>query len=112
MWVHLDGHYALSIRLVSGIVVDLASQLIGLTTVHAPGLAALAWLDLAQPLKEQDTARVVHADLCNSLRDFVCCVLIHAVHMVPEILVAVFAFHWLACEPLLFGNAFHILHAD
>jgi hypothetical protein len=40
------------------VLVDFAAQLIGLAAIHAPGFAAPASFDLAQPLKEQDAAWV------------------------------------------------------
>jgi hypothetical protein len=39
------------VRLVLGVLIDLASQLIGTPAVHAPRLACPLGLDLAEPLK-------------------------------------------------------------
>src|SRR5258708_2277048 len=69
------------------VLVDFASELVGLLAVHAPRLTPTPLLDLAQPLKEQETAWVVRAHLSNDACDFLCCVLVHATDMPPEILV-------------------------
>jgi hypothetical protein len=96
MGIHLDGDCALGIGLVFTVLVDLASELIGLAAVHAPRLACPFGFDLAQAFKEQHTARIPATHLGNAVRDLVGSVFIHAPDMPPELLIAVLAFDWLA----------------
>jgi len=105
MGIDFDRHRARKKRLLTGILVDLAAQLIGLPAVHAPRLAAYFGLDFAQALKQQHAAGIPGAHPCNVAGDLAGGILIHAPHVAPELLVAVLALGWLAREPLLFGDA-------
>src|SRR5260370_23003399 len=105
MGIGLNRTHPLRKDLLAGVLVDLAAQLIGLLAVHAPRLAASFGLDLAQALKEQHAARISGAHVGNAAGDFVGGILIHAVHMAPELLVAALAFDRLSRLPLLLGDA-------
>ena len=111
MWVHLYSHDSVLEGFVLRILVDFASELVGLLAVHAPRLTSTSLLDLAQPLKEQDTAWVFRAHSSNDAGDFIGCVLVHATDMPPELLVTVFPFDWFSRQVLLFRNALQVLEA-
>src|SRR5260370_17119369 len=105
MGIDLNRTHPLRKDLLGGVLVDLAAQLIGLLAVHAPRLAASFGLDLAQALKERHGGGISGAHGGNAAGDFVGVILIHAVHMAPELLVAALAFDRLARLPLLLGDA-------
>ena len=92
MGIYFDRDHALGIIVRFRVLVDFAAQLIGLATIHAPGLAAPASFDLAQPLKEQDAAWVCGAHRGDDACYFVGSVFVHAPDMPPEVLIAVFPF--------------------
>ena len=109
MGIRFDGDCAGGrIGLVAAQPVDLASELIGLATVHTPRLAPPFGLDLAQALKEQHTAWILGAHLGNAARHLVGGVFIHAPDMCPELLITVLSLDGLACLPLFLGNTFEV----
>jgi hypothetical protein len=92
MRVDFDGHDSLHKGFLTGLLIDLATQVIRLFAVHAPRLACPFGADLAQALKEQHAARIPGAHVGNAAGDFVGGILIHAPHMAPELLVAALVF--------------------
>ncbi len=96
MRVDFDGHDSCDKGFLTGLLIDLATQVIRLFAVHAPRLACPFGLDFAQALKEQHTAWIPGADVGNAAGDFVGGILVHAAHMPPELLVAALAFDWFA----------------
>ena len=111
MRVNLYSHHSVLEGLGFRVLVDFASELVGLLAVHAPRLTPTPLLDLAQPLKEQDAAWVVRAHLGNAACDFLGCVLVHATDMPPEVLVTVLPFDWFSRKMLLFRDALQVLEA-
>ena len=105
MWVDFDGDDLLDVRFVFGVCSDLAAQLVRAPAVHAPRLAARTGFDRAQALKEQNAPRIAGTHSSDPACDFVGGVLIQAIDMTPELLVAVLAFDRFARLPLLLGNA-------
>ena len=89
--VDFDRHRARNKGFLTGILVDLAAQLIRLFAIHAPRFACPFRLDFAQALKEQHTAGVLRAHTCNAAGDLAGGIFIHAPHMSPELLIAVLA---------------------
>src|SRR5258708_36780636 len=71
MWIHLDRDHLLNVRFVFGVLSDLAAQLVGAPAVHAPRFAALARLDCAQALEEQEPPRIPGAHDGNLATDLV-----------------------------------------
>ena len=108
MRVDLDGHSALRVRFLFGVLVDLTAQLVRALAVHAPRLAGPIRFDLAQALEEQHTAGVLRAHVGNAACHLVGGILIQVIDMPPELLIAVFAFDWLAREPLLFRETLQV----
>ncbi len=105
MRVGLRSHDAQCIRFLAGTLSDLAAQQIGLFAVQASRLASRRSPDLAQALEHQHTPGIPGAHSGDGTRNPMGGVLVHALHMCPQLLVAVLAFHRLAREPLLLGNA-------
>src|SRR5260221_4288149 len=105
MGIDLIRTHPLREDVLAGVLVNYPAHLIGLLAVHAPGFARSLRPDLAQALKEQHAAGILGAHIRNAAGDFVGGILIHAVHMPPELLVAALAFDRLARLPLLFGDA-------
>src|SRR5215469_10458087 len=87
--IDFDGHDTLRVIFLFGVLIDLSAQLIRLATIHAPGCAPPTVLDLAQPLKEQETAGVCGARLSNDARYLVGAIFVHPPDMAPELLIAV-----------------------
>jgi hypothetical protein len=86
-----DGDDLVNVGFVTGILIDLASQLVGTPAVHAPRLACLAGFDLAEAFKEQDAPGIAGTHSSNPARHLVGGILVQAIHMPPELLVAVLA---------------------
>src|SRR5258708_2721420 len=105
MRIDFDRDHSLSVGFVTGVLIDFAAQLVGTPAVHASRLAGLPSFDLAQALKEQNTARIPAADRGNDTRHRVGGIVIEPIDMSPQLLVAALAFDWLARLPLLPGNA-------
>jgi len=105
MCIDLHADDLLEVRFVFCLLIDFAAQLVGTPAVHAPRFAPLARLDLAQALEEQDTPRIVRADLGNLAGYLVRHICVEPIHMPPELLVAMLAFDRLARLPLLPGDA-------
>jgi hypothetical protein len=91
MWVDFDRHRARKKGFLTGILVDLAAQLIRLFAIDAPRFACPLRLDFAQALKEQHAAWVLRAHPCNAAGDLAGGIFIHAPHVSPELLIAVLA---------------------
>jgi hypothetical protein len=108
MGIDFDREHALGIIFRFRVLVDFAAQLIGLAAIHAPGWAAPASFDLAQPLKEQHAAWVGGAHRGDDACDFVGSVFVHAPYMPPEVLIAVLPFDRFACKILLFTDLFEM----
>src|SRR5260221_8822337 len=108
MWIHLDRDHLLNVRFVFGVLSDLAAQLVGAPAVHAPRFAALARLDCAQALEEQEAPRIPGAHGGNLASDLVGGIFVEPINMPPQLLVAVLALDRLARLPLLFRNAFEM----
>src|SRR6266478_3198623 len=108
MWIDFDCDHSLGIGFVTGVLIDLTAELVGTPAIHAPRFAARTWLDLAQALKEQDTAGIPGAHGGDAARHLVGGIFVEPIDMLPELLVAVLAFHRLARLPLLFGNALEV----
>ena len=111
MWIDFNSDRTLRVRFVFRVLVDLTAQLVRAFAVHAPRLTSPCGFDLAQPLKEQHTARIFRTDVGNDAGDLVGCILIHTAHMSPELLVAVLALDRLARLPLFFRNALEMPEA-
>ncbi len=92
MWIDFDGDDPFCEGFLSGILIDLASQLVCLCAVHPPGLAPSFGLNLAEPFKEQHAARIPGTHLGNRTSGFVGGISVHAPHMLPKLLVAVLPF--------------------
>src|SRR5258708_3212710 len=105
MRVDFDGHDPCDKGFLTGLLIDLAAQLVGLFAVRAPRLASSFGADLAQALKEQHAARIPGAHVGNAARNLVGGILVHAAHILPELLRTVLALHRLARLPLLFRDA-------
>ena len=71
VWINFDCDDLLDVGFVTGMLSDLAAQLVGSPAVHAPRFATLASFDLAQALKEQNTTRIAGADSGNDASDLV-----------------------------------------
>ncbi len=112
MGIDFDRHRAACrIGFVFRVLIDFAPQLVRLLAVHAPRLTAPFSWDFAQPFKEQHTAGILCTDSGNAVRHLMGGVFIHAPHMSPDLLVAVFSLHWLPGLPLLFRDALQVLIA-
>ena len=96
MGIDLNRTHTLREDVLAGALVNFPAQLIGLLAVHAPGFARSPRLNLAQALKEQHAAGIPGTHIRDAAGDFVGGILMHAVHMPPELLVAVLAFDRLA----------------
>jgi hypothetical protein len=108
VWIDFDRDHSLGIGFVTGVLIDLAAQLVRTPAIHAPRFAARTWLDLAQALKEQETAGIPSAHCGDAARHLVGGIFVEPIDMPPELLVAVLAFDRLARLPLLFGNALEV----
>src|SRR5215472_8401249 len=91
MWIDFDRDHLLDVGFVTGILIDLAAQLVGASAVHAPRLARLAGFELAQALKEQDAAGIPGAHRGDGARHLVGGIQVLPIDMPPELLVAVLA---------------------
>ncbi len=89
--IHLDGHGTSGVCLVSGVVIDLAAQLVRSLAVHASRLAPPVGCDLAQAFEQEHAAGVPGAHSRNAARRHLRGILIHAPHMPPQLLIAVLA---------------------
>ncbi len=96
MGIHLDSHCAYFKSFLFRVFVDLPTQLVRPFAVHAPRPTFPFRLDLAQPLKEEDTARIPGADSGNLARHQARRIIIKVSDVPPKLLVAVLAFDWLA----------------
>src|SRR5258708_2324384 len=72
---------------------------------ESPVFAYTHWLDFPKSFKEQNTAWILGTHLGNDAGPLVGRIFVHATHMPPELLGAVFLFHRFARLPLLLGNA-------
>jgi len=104
MCIDLHRDDLVGVGFLSGVLIDFAAQLVRTLPVHAPRFATRPRLDLAQALKEQDTARIPGAHLGYLACHLVGGILIQAICMPPEITVAVFACDRPARLPLLLGD--------
>src|SRR5260370_29802137 len=100
MWIHLDRDHLLNVGFVFGVLSDLAAQLVGAPAVHAPRFAALARLDCAQALEEQEAPRIPGAHGGNLASDLVGGIFVEPIDMPPQLLLAVLALDPLARLPL------------
>ena len=64
--IHLNGHCASRISLVSAVAIDLATQVVGLPSVHATGFAPALRLDFAQTFKQENAAWILGAYVGNA----------------------------------------------
>ena len=92
MRIDLDCHDSLLVCFVFRVLIDFASELIGLFAVQAPRFTSTPVLDFSQPLKEQHTARIPGTHTGNLARHLVSCILVHTADVQPKILIAVFPF--------------------
>src|SRR5215471_20996047 len=99
MRVDFCGHDSLHKGFLTRFLIDLAAQLVGLLAVHAPRPSSFG-ADLAQALEEQDTARKPGAHTDDDAHNLVGGILVHAAHMLPELLRTVLALDRLARLPL------------
>jgi hypothetical protein len=108
MRIHFHRDSAFREGLLTAELINLPAQLIGLFAIEPPGFAHCSRLDLAQTFKEQHTAGVLRAHPRNGMSRLASGIAVHAVHMPPELLIAVLSFDGLAREPLLCADALQV----
>src|SRR6266852_5228845 len=96
MRVGLCGYHPKRIRFLPCALIDLAPELVGLFAVHAARFAAPFGPDLAEPLKDQYTARIPGADVGDAAGHPVSGVVVHPANMPPQVLITVLVLHRLA----------------
>ncbi len=111
MRIGFCGDHAERIRFFSRTLIDFAAQLVRLFAVHAPRFASPFGLHLAQALKEQHAAGILCAHIRNATCNLVCSIRVHLAHMLPQLLITVFALDWLARLPLFFCDALEMAEA-
>ncbi len=87
--IHFDSHGASSICLFSAVAIDFAAQVVGLPSIHTTGFAPALRLDLAQAFKQEHTAWILGAYVDNAARHHFRSIVIHALHVPPQLLIAV-----------------------
>ena len=95
----------------SRLLIDLAAQLVRLFAVHAPRCASPMGFDLAQALKEQHAAGILCAHIHNATCHLVRRIRVHLAHVLPQLLITVFALDRLARLPLFFRDALEMPEA-